>query len=203
MIYDFFVKEEDMTYAVKDYSKLIGMPGFSDTLLNNHLTLYKGYVDNTNKLMDKLGVMLKGGTLDSPEYAEIKRRLGFEFNGMRLHEYYFENLGGHNTMSQPGGLATRLTADFGSYEAWEKDFRATGAIRGVGWVILYQDGATGQLINLWINEHQVNHWAGCQPILVMDVWEHAYMLDYGIKRAGYIDAFFKNIDWLAAEARLK
>jgi superoxide dismutase, Fe-Mn family len=192
-----------MPYTVKDYSKLVGLPGFSDSLLNNHLALYKGYVDNTNKLLDKLAAMLNGGTLDGPEYAELKRRLGFEFDGMRLHEYYFENMGGQGAVSKSGNLAKMLVANFGSYENWEKDFKATGGMRGVGWAILYRDEMTGQLVNQWINEHQVNHWVGCKPILVMDVWEHAYMLDYGIKRAGYIEAFFNNINWLAAEARLK
>ncbi|MCJ7705724.1 MAG: hypothetical protein MUO28_09350, partial [Desulfobacterales bacterium] len=84
--------EEKMAYAAKDYSRLLGMEGFSEPLLKNHFTLYQGYVTNTNKLMDMLGQMLKDGKMSSPEYAELKRRLGWEFNGMRLHEYYFENL---------------------------------------------------------------------------------------------------------------
>jgi len=86
---------------------------------------------------------------------------------------------------------------------WEKDFRGTGAMRGIGWVVLYQDTSSGRLINFWINEHDVSHPAGCSPLLIMDVFEHAFMLDYGLKRADYIEAFFKNISWAAAEARLK
>lgn len=189
-----------MAYEANDYSNLIGMQGFSENLLKNHFTLYQGYVSNTNKLFDLLSNKSKSGT--DPEYAELKRRLGFEFNGMRVHEYYFENLGGQVPLSRSGGLASQLAQQFGSYEAWEQDFRATGAMRGVGWAILYQDNFTGQLLNVWINEHQVNHPAGCMPLLVMDVWEHAYMLDYGLNRAGYIDAFFKNINWEAVEGRL-
>jgi Fe-Mn family superoxide dismutase len=88
-------------------------------------------------------------------------------------------------------------------EAWEKDFRGVGAMRGIGWAALYEDSASGRLINFWINEHDVAHPAGGNPILILDVFEHAFMLDYGLKRAEYIEAFFKNIDWKAAEARLK
>jgi Fe-Mn family superoxide dismutase len=179
------------------------MAGFSEALLNNHFTLYQGYVTNTNKLLDILEQMLKEGKAANPEYAELKRRLGWEFNGMRLHEYYFENLGGTAPLDVEGRLGKKLAESFGSVDAWEKDFRATGAIRGIGWTILYQDSANGRLINFWINEHDVSHPAGCMPILIMDVFEHAFILDYGLKRADYIEAFFKNIDWKLVEGRLK
>jgi Fe-Mn family superoxide dismutase len=192
-----------MAYNAKDYSNLIGMEGFSDTLLNNHFTLYQGYVTNTNKLLDTLNTMLKEGKLGTPEYAELKRRLGFEFNGMRLHEYYFENLGGKVALDKSGKLGKKLADEFGSCEEWEKDFRATAAMRGIGWTILYQDNLTGRLINQWINEHETGHPAGCAPILVLDVFEHAFMIDYGLKRPDYIEAFFKNINWDTVDARLR
>ncbi|HEX8947991.1 MAG TPA: superoxide dismutase [Dissulfurispiraceae bacterium] len=192
-----------MAYTAKDYGKLIGMQGFSETLLKNHFTLYQGYVTNTNKLLDLLAGMLKEGKTATPEYAELKRRFGWEFDGMRLHEYYFENLGGNGSLDRNSGLAKRIAEDFGSYDAWEKDFRATGAMRGIGWVVLYQDITNGKLINFWINEHDTGHPAGCSPILIMDVFEHAYMTDYGIKKPDYIEAFFKNINWDAAESRLR
>jgi Fe-Mn family superoxide dismutase len=192
-----------MAYTAKDYSKLTGMEGFSETLLKNHFTLYQGYVTNTNKVIDTLSQMLKEDKAGTPEFAELKRRLGWEFNGMRLHEYYFENLGGKAPLDQKGHLVKKLSEDFGSYEAWEKDFRATGTMRGIGWVVLYQDTANGKLLNFWINEHDVAHPAGCNPVLIMDVFEHAFMLDYGLKKADYIGAFFKNINWSSAEARLK
>ena len=192
-----------MTYSAKDYSNLIGMEGFSETLLKNHFTLYQGYVTNTNKLMDSLAAMLKEGKVSTPEYSELKRRMGFEFNGMRLHEYYFDNLGGKAPLDKSGNLAKKLADAFGSYDAWEQDFRATGAMRGIGWAILYQDSVTGGLFNQWINEHEVGHFAGCIPVLVMDVFEHAFITDYGLKRADYIEAFFKNINWGVVEGRLK
>ena len=192
-----------MTYSAKDYSNLIGMEGFSETLLKNHFTLYQGYVTNTNKLMDLLAAMLKEGKVGTPEYAELKRRMGFEFNGMRLHEYYFDNLGGKGALDKSGKLVKKLAEDFGSYEDWERDFKGTGTMRGIGWAVLYQDNITGKLMNQWINEHETGHPAGCTPILVMDVFEHAFITDYGLKRADYIESFFKNINWGAVEGRMK
>jgi Fe-Mn family superoxide dismutase len=196
-------KEENMAYTAKDYSKLLGMGGFSDTLLKNHFTLYQGYVTNTNKLTEILGQMLKEGKTGAPEFAELKRRFGWEFNGMRLHEYYFGNLGGKGGLEKTAKLSKKISDDFDSYENWEKDFKAVGAMRGIGWAVLYQDSLTGKLINFWINEHDVGHPAGCTPILILDVFEHAFMIDYGLKKADYIEAFFKNINWKAAEGRLK
>lgn len=192
-----------MAYTAIDYARLIGMAGFSEALLKNHFTLYQGYVANTNKLLDTLQAMLREEKAATPEFAELKRRFGWEFNGMRLHEYYFDNLGGKALLDKEDRQGKQLAENFGSVDAWEKDFRATGAMRGIGWVILYQDTVSGRLMNCWINEHDQGHPAGCMPILIMDVFEHAFMLDYGLKRADYIEAFFKNIDWKAVESRLK
>jgi len=192
-----------MAYTAKEYSNLIGIEGFSEALLKNHFTLYQGYVTNTNKLIDLLAAMLKEGKVGSPEYAELKRRMGFEFNGMRLHEYYFDNLGGKGVLDKSGKLAKKLAEDFDSYEAWEEDFKGTGKMRGIGWAILYQDNVTGKLLNQWINEHETGHLAGCIPLLVMDVFEHAFITDYGLKRPDYIETFFKNIDWDVVAGRLK
>ncbi len=192
-----------MIYQAKDFSSLIGMEGFGNTLLTNHFTLYQGYVTNTNKLLETLAAMLKEERTGTPEYAELKRRLGFEFNGMRLHELYFGNLGGKQALDKAGKTAKRMARDFGSHENWERDFKATGMMRGVGWTILYQDNINGNLFNQWINEHEVGHPAGCIPVLVMDVFEHAFMIDYGLKRAGYIEAFFSNIDWGTVDSRCR
>ncbi len=190
-------------YEARDYGRLIGMDGFSETLLKNHFTLYQGYVTNTNKIMDTLAQMAKDSKIGSPEYAELKRRLGWEFNGMRLHELYFDNLGGKSPLNRGGKLTKLMERDFGSVEAWEADFKGTGSMRGIGWTILYQDNVTGRLFNQWINEHDGGHPAGCTPILILDVFEHAFMIDYGLKRADYIAAFFKNIRWDSTETRAK
>jgi Fe-Mn family superoxide dismutase len=191
-----------MSYSAKDYSRLKGMAGFSDALLSNHFTLYQGYVTNTNKLCDTLATLVKEDRAATPEFAELKRRLGWEFNGMRLHELYFENLGGNGSVDTGGRLAQKKAAEFGSIDAWLKDFKGVGAMRGIGWAILYQDSVTGGLFNCWINEHDTGHPAGCIPLLVMDVFEHAFMLDYQLKRADYIEAFFRNVDWQVVESRL-
>ncbi|MPL91251.1 Superoxide dismutase [Fe] [bioreactor metagenome] len=190
-------------YIPQDYSHLLGMDGFSDKLLEMHFTLYQGYVRNTNILLELLQRLLDANRTSGPEYAEPKRRLGWEFDGMRLHEYYFDNLGGDGRISRKCPLIKKIKADFGSYDKWEQDFKATGMMRGIGWSVLYQDITNGQLINFWINEHDTGHPTGCKPLLIMDVWEHAYMPDYDLKRNDYIDAFFSNINWNVVQQRLE
>jgi superoxide dismutase, Fe-Mn family len=188
-----------MAYAKKDYSKLKGMEGFSDKALDTHFALYEGYVNNTNKLLE----LFSSAEKDSPQYAELKRRLGWEWNGMRLHEFYFAGLGGSGEMDKSGNLYKALEENFGSYDAWESDFIATAKMRGIGWTILYQDKDSGKLINFWINEHDTGHPAGLNLILNLDVFEHAFFVDYGKDRAAYIDAFMKNINWEEIGKRLK
>jgi len=191
-----------MAYTAMNFDNLLGTLGFSDTLLKNHFTLYQGYVTNTNKLADALAAMLKEGKTATLEFAELKRRFNWEFNGMRLHEYYFGNM--TKTPTQPNAGSTlhkKIVEHFGSFENWEKDFKATGAMRGIGWVILYYDTIANRLFNVWITEHDFGHLAGAVPLLVLDVFEHAYVTDYGLKRADYIEAFFKAIDWKEVEKR--
>lgn len=190
-------KEEKIPpFKAKDYSKLIGMNGFSDEALHLHFKLYEGYVKNTNLLLDLLSQFSKEGQDRSPAYAEIKRRLMWEYDGMRLHEFYFGNLGGASTtFDSKSRLYQDLEAQYGSFEKWKADFIATGAMRGIGWAVLYYDPVSKRLINVWINEHDLGHLAGGSPILIMDVFEHAYLLDYGIDRGKYIDAFFNNVNW--------
>ena len=202
-------------YNAKNFESLLGTPGFSDEILKNHFTLYGGYVVNTNKLADTLAGMLKDSKAGTPEYNELKRRFGWEFDGMRLHELYFGNLVSGGDAERPLGhaerggaldessdLAKKIAADFGSVADWEKDFRATGAMRGIGWVILYWDKEADRLFNAWINEHDAGHLAGCVPLLVMDVFEHAFITQYGLKRADYIEAFMRSVDWKAVAGRL-
>jgi Fe-Mn family superoxide dismutase len=188
-----------MVYVAKNFDPLLGTAGLSDQLLKNHFTLYQGYVANTNKVADALSALPK----TTPEFAELKRRFGWEFNGMRLHELYFGNLKkGGAALDKNSRLSKMIESEFGSYENWEKDFRGAGAMRGIGWVVLYHDPQAGRLFNVWVNEHDVGHPAGAVPLLVMDVFEHAFMLDYGLKRADYIEAFFKAIDWGTVNERI-
>lgn len=189
-----------MAYESKNFDGILGTKGLSEQLLKNHFTLYQGYVTNTNKLIDSLSKTTAG----TPEYAELKRRFGWEFNGMRLHELYFENISKESKMLDKNSkLFKKIVEDFGSYENWVKDFKATGTMRGIGWTILYYDFIGRKLFNVWINEHDVGHLTIARPILVMDVFEHAYMTDYGTKRADYIETFFKAIDWSIVSERFK
>ncbi|HTL48588.1 MAG TPA: Fe-Mn family superoxide dismutase [Verrucomicrobiae bacterium] len=193
-----------MVYQAKNYDTLYGTPGFSDELLGNHFTLYQGYVKNTNALLDEAKQLRDGGKEKTPEFAETRRRFGWEFNGMRLHEYYFENLrrdAGSDPASLP--LVQKLAADFGSFDSWQKDFKATAAMRGIGWAALYYDTHGDRLMNFWINEHDTGHGSGLVPILILDVFEHAYMKDYGIKRDGYLESFFKAVHWQEAQKRFQ
>ncbi len=191
-----------MTYIAKDFSSLIGIAGLGENLLKTHFALYQGYAANTNKLLDKLSEIIKAGDAAAPEFAEMKRRFGWEWNGMRLHELYFENLTKNgNLPDKNSAFAKKAAEDFGSLENWKKDFKATGAMRGIGWTIAYFDPATNRLFNAWINEHDSGHPAGLKPVLVMDVFEHAYLMDYGTKRADYIEAFFNIINWQEVDKR--
>ena len=193
-----------MKYQAMNFEGLLGTEGFSNQLLNNHFTLYNGYVTNTNKLMEEFAELEKQGKTGTPEFAEMKRRFGWEFDGMRLHEFYFGNMiKGGAAPDKASALAAKIIEDFGSFENWEKMFKATGTMRGIGWVILYYDQTGKQLLNTWINEHDAGHLAGATPILIMDVFEHAFMTDYGLKRADYIEAFFKAIDWNVIQKRFE
>ena len=193
-----------MTYTAQNFEHLLGTPGFSEQLLKNHFTLYQGYVTNTNKLFDTMMQMVKDGKAATPEFAELKRRFGWEFNGMRLHELYFANMAkGGKKLNQNSALGKLLTEQFGSYEQWEAAFKAVGAMRGIGWAVLVYDPVGKKLFNLWVSEHDGGHLAGTEPLLIMDVFEHAFMLDYGLKRVDYISAFFSAVDWSVVEKRLK
>jgi Fe-Mn family superoxide dismutase len=195
------------TYKPQAFDHLTGLDGISDAQLTEHLKLYEGYVKQVNALNEELAELRGRGQASGarPEFAELTRRLGFEYNGMILHEYYFENLrrAGEPQPPRHGALAQAVVRDFGSLEQWMTDFQAIGEMRGIGWVILFEDPVTDRLSNHWITLHQEGIPAGFKPLLVMDVWEHAYMRDYkATERKKYVEAFFRNIDWARVERRL-
>jgi Fe-Mn family superoxide dismutase len=190
-------------YSPRSFTHLLGTAGFSDKILKDHFSLYEGYVTNTNKLLTQFEKDRKAETPATPEYAELKRRFGWEFNGMRLHEIYFDNLSRESRGSASGDLKKQLDADFGSYDKWVRDFKATGAMRGIGWAAVYWDPIGKRVMNSWLNEHDRGELAGCPMLLLMDVFEHAFMTDYGTKRADYIEAFFAAIDWERVQARFE
>lgn len=188
---------------------LHGLRGISDRTTDMHVALYEGYVAATNALNEHIFDLVKDGKVDHeemPAYSELTRRLGFEQNGMVLHEYYFGNLtpAGSDHPGRHSLFAQAAEQSYGSVERWKTEFVAVGMLRGVGWAVCALNPASRRLSNHWISLHEHGHVAGFIPILVMDVWEHAYLLDYKpSERALYIEAFFSNIDWTSVDKRLQ
>ena len=194
------------SYTAKTFD-LSDLTGISNETLAMHFKLYEGYVANTNTYNQRIADMIGSGELDATQvaaFSEIKRRFGFEYNGMVLHEYYFENMMKNGTGDPTGGdFKTAAEASFGSYAVWKADFVNTGKMRGVGWAACYQDPSNGAVSNHWINLHETGNVAGYKPILIMDVWEHAFIKDYApVDRPKYIEAFFSNINWTVVDSRL-
>ncbi len=197
------------SYKARQFN-LSSLKGISDQTLEMHFKLYEGYVKETNNLTTRITEFIKDGNVDQeemPAYSELTRRLGFEYNGMVLHEYYFDNLqkgGGTGDPTKNSQFVKAAESTFGSYEIWKTDFVGIGKMRGVGWAICNQNPANGRISNHWITLHETGNVAGFNPILVMDVWEHAFLLDYKpAERPKYIEAFFSNINWSEIEKRLK
>jgi Fe-Mn family superoxide dismutase len=199
---------ETKVYKPKSFN-LSGLTGISDRTLEMHFKLYEGYVTNTNTLTERIASMLSDGKVDQeevPAYSELTRRLGFEYNGMVLHEYYFGNMkrGGGGEAARGSQFREAVEKSFPSYDIWKTDFVGVGKMRGVGWAICYLDPARGTVSNHWIELHETGNVAGFVPLLVMDVWEHAFLLDYKpADRPKYIEAFLSNTDWDAVERRIQ
>ena len=195
------------SYTAKQFN-LSGLTGISDETLEMHFKLYEGYVKETNNLTDRIAKFLEDGKVDQdemPAYSELTRRLGFEYNGMVLHEYYFGNMkkDGTGDPDKTSAFTRAAEQSFGSYDIWKADFMSVGKMRGVGWAMCYQNPSNGRLSNHWITLHETGNVSGFTPVLVMDVWEHAFLLDYKpAERPKYIESFFSNIDWQAVEQRL-
>jgi Fe-Mn family superoxide dismutase len=179
------------------------LSGIGEEQIAQHWKLYEGYVKNVNLLNDKLAALAEKKDFGL-EFAELKRHLGFEYDGMILHELYFGVLKpGAKPLGDDDALTKLMKKSFGGFQQWKDEFAAIGVMRGVGWAILYFDPRSQTLTNHWIGLHESGHPAGFAPILVMDVWEHAYMVDHGADgRADYVAAFFANVDWRWAERAL-
>src|SRR5215510_1906981 len=194
-------------YKEQSFGHLKGLAGISDRQIAEHLALYAGYVRQVNKLNEELAELRSRSQASArhAEFAELTRRLGFEYNGMILHEYYFSNL---KPQAEPrpapsSKLAQALVESYGSVEQWQSDFHAIGGLRGVGWAVLCQDPVTRRLTNHWVTLHQIGVPVSFKPLLVLDVWEHAFMRDYkATERGRYVEAFFRNVDWKTVERRL-
>lgn len=191
-------------YKVRQELRPSRLKDISDEQIAQHWELYEGYVKNVNALNEKIAVLAQKGQFES-EFAELKRRLGFEYDGMILHEHYFSVLErGNPEPRENGGFLRLIKKCFGTFEAWREEFTGVAKIRGQGWAILYYDPQYKVLNNHWISSHEEGHPAGFIPILVLDVWEHAYMVDWEADgRADYIETFFRNIDWSKVERYLE
>ncbi len=179
------------------------LDGISQESVTAHLGLYSGYVKNVNSLLATQDEILKEPQKNALALAETLRRLPFEFDGMRLHELYFEQWeGGAIALDDSGALGSALTKQFGSVETWKVRFRNVGTMRGVGWAVLYFEKSTGEFLHTWIDQHHQGLLAGLPIILILDAWEHAYLAQFGTGgRTAYIDAWMKNLNWGVIEGR--
>lgn len=176
------------------------LKGLSPKQIEVHLKLYAGYVKNVNAIMSKLAELMQDSEKNALALSELKRRFGFEFDGMRLHELYFEALGGDGHAQ--GSLVDALAKQWGSFEAWQNEFKAMGNMRGIGWVLLTYDAKAQMFHNVWVSDHELGHLATLPIIIAMDMWEHAFMVDYVPAQKGdYVSTFLSNLQWPTLDAR--
>ncbi len=192
----------------KDFSHLVGkLEGLSDKQIQQHLGLYQGYVKKLNEIRSKLAAIPYDKRKDSAnfsygEFAELKRREAVPYNGTYLHELYFENLGHDAKEGSPSGdLAKAIDRAFGSHSNWQLDLEACGTTATGGWVLLTFDPVDGILHHNQVWEHSNGMMVHQYPVLALDTWEHAFMIDFGTDKGSYMKAFLKNVNWRAANAR--
>ena len=191
-----------MEYTAKKFD-LGTLEGISDESVKQHIGLYEGYVKNFNAIANKLVEYAADSEKNAHALSELIRRKSFEFDGMRLHEYYFEQFEGGSTALTTGGLlAEAFKKEYHGY--FNEYFKAIGNMRGPGWAILYYDPVGKQFQAGFAGEQHQGHFVTLPIILAMDVWEHAFILDYGAAgKAKYIEAFFKNLNWGVIEKRFE
>jgi Fe-Mn family superoxide dismutase len=177
------------------------LQGISKTNIEEHMKLYSGYVSNANSIREKLDAMYNQTNGDLYHYAELHRRFSFEYNGMRNHEIFFESLsGGATQANDKSALYQAIVSQWGSFDVWINNFKQVAKTRGVGWAILSYEKNTGELINSWIDEQHLGQLNSATPILMLDMWEHAFVADYQPSGKGqYIDDFFANLNWSVIE----
>ncbi len=191
-----------MTFVERKFS--IGeLNGISMRTIEEHLKLYAGYVKSSNTILKKVDELSVDLENNSYTIGELQRRFGFEFDGMRNHEFYFEQFeGGASELASDSPLKTELTHVFGSFDIWLARFKNLAMTRGPGWAMLYFDPITKQLVQTWVDEQHLGQLTGLQVILALDMWEHSFMLDYvPSEKKKYIEAFFANLNWKTVDAR--
>ena len=179
------------------------LKGISAKTTETHLKLYAGYVKHTNLILDQITELSKDSEKNAFALGELQRRFGFEFDGMRNHEYFFKQFeGGSTTLTTSGALHQAIEKEWGSFDAWLARFKAIGMTRGIGWAILYYDAEADKLVNTWVDEQHLGQLTGLKFVLGLDMWEHSYLLDYApADKKQYIDAFFDNLNWKVVEDR--
>lgn len=188
---------EPLTFEIPE------LEGISSETIAEHLGLYAGYVKHVNLINDKITAFESDLENNAYPIAEMQRRLGFEFGGMRNHEYYFSQLEGGAKALPDGTLKEKLVAEHGSLDAWQARFTRLALTRGVGWAMLYHDPHTDQLVQAWVDEQHLGQLADLDIVLALDMWEHSYMLDYPpSKKKEYVAAFFANLNWEVVAGRL-
>lgn len=191
------------TYTPKVFT-LPELSGLSEKQIKAHLGLYEGYVKHVNVLRDQIKE-LEATDKEKFAYAimETRRRLGFEFNGMRMHEYYFTQFeGGAQALNTNSDLGKAVSEKYGSVDAFIAHFTGVGMSRGIGWSVLYADPIAQTVHTAWVSDHELGQLGGLPIILAMDMWEHAFMVDYlPAEKKNYIEAFLKNINWSVVEKR--
>ena len=184
------------------------LAGISQKTIEEHLKLYSGYVKSANLILEKITELRKDAdeiTKNTYLISELQRRFSFEFDGMRNHEYYFEQFeGGTKSMDEQSGLAEKIKETWESTDAWLLRFKEIAMTRGIGWAVLYFDKKTNTLNHSWVEEQHLGHLAGAEVILALDMWEHSYMLDYvPSEKKKYVEAFFANLNFSVVEGRYK
>ncbi len=190
------------TYIEKKFN-IPELKGISAKNIEEHLKLYTGYVKHSNLILQKIGEFSTDTEKNVYLIGELRRRFGFEFDGMRNHEYYFDQFeGGPKQADLESPLSKKIAQVWGNFDTWFKEFNTLAMTRGVGWAILYYDSKTDTLLNAWVDEQQFGHLTGLTPILLLDMWEHSYMLDYPpSEKKKYLEAFFSNINGDVVEER--
>ncbi len=193
-------------YNAKEFN-LPDLSGMSHKQVEVHLGLYKGYVAHINKLYEVLEELKNDPEKNAYSIESVRRRIGFEFNGMRMHEIYFDQFeNGKTDEARGGALDEIVSAKFGDFDTFKEEFHKTAMTRGIGWTILAIDKKTDEIPEahiFWVADHELGQLGDTVPIIALDMWEHAYMVDYTpAEKVEYIKSFFDNLNWELIEKRI-
>lgn len=183
---------------------LLNLKGISAKTIEEHLKLYAGYVKNSNLIIEKIAELKQDPDKNAYMLGEVNRRFGFEYNGMRNHEVYFDSLEGGPTTLSNGNLMKLIIETWGSYDAWLAEFKVIALTRGIGWAMLYHDRKENRLLNAWVDEQHLGQLQDCTLVLALDMWEHSFVADYQPSgKKNYVEDFFVNLNWANVEKNLK